>query len=139
MMLGIDQRPGSFHGCIDDRMQDTASILRSSRPRVIRDMSSKSSEQQRHPLYLAPYDFSCPLSGCSRRLCLQELYRMANRRQWVAQFMGKGREKFIFAPIRIAQRLFAPLEPADIEIDARPSGDRAVFTLIGTPCAKIGW
>ena len=69
---------------------------------------------------------------------LQQLHRMADRSQWIAQFVRQSGEKLILALIRLDQRLLRALQSADVEVDARPAGYKPIVGFDGHALRQDG-
>ena len=83
---------------------------------------------QHHALHLPRDDLAPPLTPTLiHGRHVQQLNRISDRRERIAQLVGEGREEFILAPVGLAQGLFRALQTAYIQIDSGPTPDFAIL------------
>ena len=125
--LGVDQRPRGLDRRRHQRCQVHRFLAQLQPAAGDARHVQQVVQQQRHALYLArdhiPAPLQLPFIGRRR---LQQLGRIANRRQRIAQLVRQRRQELILAPVRLAQRIFGMFQAADIQVDAGPASDLAV-------------
>ncbi len=104
MLLGVDQRPCGLDCRGDQGSQRDVVLLQLQAPAGDPGDIQKVFQQQRHALHLAAYDFAAPLAlalvGAWR---LEQLHRMPDGREGIAQLVRQRCEKLIFATVGIPQ------------------------------------
>ena len=103
----------------------TRSRRSSSRPRVMRDISSRSST--RRTRWLTWRSMMSRIAGFGRSPCeAHEVQAVAQRRQRVAQLVRQRREELVLALVGLAQRGLRLLARGDVARGAEPLRDVAV-------------
>src|SRR5581483_8335755 len=124
MPLALNERPRCFDSGRYDCLHGNALLVQlQPSPRNARDIQQVI-EKKRHTLHLPGDDVVPPAApALVRSGQIQELHGIENGGERIAQLMSEDGEKFVLAPVRLAQRLLRLLQPADVEVDSRPAGN----------------